>query len=86
MLPFMKPEKSTSVVVGHAKPSGGVEMDGEEGEPNHAAIAIAQDLIRAVHSKDVNAVAGCLEHAFAVMGDKDDDEGDGMGEMFGGDE
>lgn len=86
MLPFMKPEKSTSVIVGHAKPSGGVKMDGEEGEPNHAAIAIAQDFIRAVHSKDANAVATCLEHAFAVMGNKDDDQEGGMSDMFGGDE
>lgn len=88
MLPFMKPEKQSSVVVGHKKPSGGIEIDGNEGEPSHAAQAIAEDLIRAVNSKDVKAVAACLEHCFSVMGDQDDDADSGMTQqdMFGADE
>lgn len=48
-------------MIAHTKPEGGIEVEGTEGEENHALLAAAEDLIRAVHSKDAKAVAAAME-------------------------
>lgn len=61
MQPYLQPQKPGSVLVGHRKENGTSDLSA--GEPNHALMAAAEDLIRAVHSKDAKAVADALEAA-----------------------
>lgn len=65
MLPFMQPKKMSSVIMTKIRPSGETETDGEQGE-NIGLEAAAEDLLRAVASKDVKAVAEALQAAFDV--------------------
>ncbi len=64
MIPFMEPKKLASVIVAKRKPSGETEIKGEEGEAMPEAVMLAEELIRAVHAKDAEAVAEALEAAF----------------------
>lgn len=81
MLPFMKPKIQGSVIMMAHKPDGSNEVKGEEGQPNPALMAIAEDLISAIHSKDAMAVAHALDAAIQIS---DEDEGsepmEGIGE------
>jgi hypothetical protein len=60
MLPFLQPKKLASIIMAKHKPEGGVEPMHEEGEASPEVMAIAEDLISAVHAKDANAVASAL--------------------------
>lgn len=66
MLPFLRPDKMVSVIVAKRKPEGQVEDLHKEDEAHPDLIMAAEDLIRAVHSKDTQAVADALEQAFYV--------------------
>lgn len=72
MLPFLKRNQEGSA-------SGAVESikrepdDGADAyDPVHSA---AEDLISAIHSKDVSAVAEALKAAFALLDSEPHDEG-----------
>lgn len=72
MLPFLQAKKIGSVIVSKHKPDGSQEVSHEEGESKPHLMAAAESLIRAVHSKDPQAVADALEDAFYSL---DDDSG-----------
>lgn len=57
----MKPHRLDSMVMATHKAEGGVVDEGMEGEPNHALMSAAEDLIRAIHMKDIKATAEALE-------------------------
>lgn len=69
MLPFLKPEKISSVIMSKRKPDGGAEVVGEmepDGDASSSMLqSAAEDLIKAVHSKDASAVAAALEAAYS---------------------
>ena len=62
MLPYLQPHRMAAMITTVRKPSGEGEMKPEQKNP--ALLAAAEDLIRAVHSKDIPAVADALEAAF----------------------
>lgn len=70
MLPFLKPRKLDSIVMMNSKPEGGLEPENREDE-NHALMAVAEDLIKAIHAKDTKGVADALEAASDVCGMSD---------------
>lgn len=75
MLPFLKARKLDSVVTMQHRDDGtNIPMDGE-GE-NHAHMAVAEDLIRAIHAKDAKAVSEALmaSHDISAMGDMGPEE------------
>lgn len=67
MLPFLDEKKPSPSVVVNRKKDGGLESEDTAGL--HAA---AEDLISAVHSKSVEAVASALRAAFDICGSSDD--------------
>ena len=79
MLPFLKPEKAASVIVARLKDHK-VEPEHEESEHHHELSAAAQDLIKAVHMKDVSAVADALRAAFQHLDAEPHVEGPHEGE------
>lgn len=63
MLPFLEPKKLSAVIVAKRKPDGGQEPINEEGEHPPELMAIAEDLISAIHSKSAQNVASALQAA-----------------------
>lgn len=80
MLPFMQPKKITSVLVGKKNPDSSLELEASE-EMDAGIMSAAEDLIRAVHSKDAKAVAGALQSAFEMMDAMPHEEGPHLDEM-----
>lgn len=76
MLPFLKPKALAGNILSRRKPDGSTESEGMEGQEddNSGLNAAAADLIRAVHSKDENAVAAALKAAFDICDSQDDQE------------
>lgn len=72
-LPFLMHRKIATVILAKQKPDGTLEPKGEEGEHDPALMSAAEDLIRAVHAKDANAVAEALMAASEIL---DSDEAD----------
>jgi hypothetical protein len=66
MLPFLKPKKVAAVIVANRQPDGSMESEGSEDEMDPGLMAVAEDLIRAVHGKDARAVAQALQAAFDI--------------------
>lgn len=66
MLPFLKSRKQTGLIISHRKPTGEVQESHSEDDEIAPLRAAAEDLIRAVHDKDVAAVAEALESAFEI--------------------
>lgn len=62
MLPFLKPKPQVGVIVKQVK-NGSVE---EKPEQNHALEACAEDILRAIGSKDAKALASALHAAFEI--------------------
>lgn len=77
MLPFLKPKQVASVIVAnrHPDPDGTLESQGPEDEMHPGLMSAAEDLIRAVHSKDAHAVAGALQSAFEISDSMPHEEG-----------
>lgn len=80
MLPFLAPKKMVSVIVAKRKPEGQVEDVHKEDESHPELMMAAEDLIRAVHSKDTQGVADALEHAFYICESYPHEEGSDMEE------
>lgn len=59
MLPFMQPKKMSTLIMAKTKPEGGAELMPED--KNMPLHAVAQDLIDAVHAKDISGVADALK-------------------------
>lgn len=66
MLPFLKPKQIGQVVVIKAKDDGELEPIKEEAQHPPELIDAAEDLIKAVSSKDASAVADAIYAAFLV--------------------
>jgi len=71
MLPFLKPERMGAIIISKRKPEGGVESEAEmdQGGDTKDPIldGVSEDLIRAVHAKDVAAVGAALKAAFEMF-------------------
>jgi hypothetical protein len=63
MLPFMKPKTQASPITASTSDKGVKDMP----EQDLGVMAAAEDLIRAVHAKDINATAAALHAAFEIM-------------------
>lgn len=67
MLPFLQPKKMSSTILAKRRPDGTTQDMNEEGMPSPALMAVAEDLISAVHAKDAMKVASVLESAFEIL-------------------
>ena len=65
MLPFLKSRKAGSIMKAHYA-DGGMTTPEEAGEPNHALVAAAEDILSAIAMKDSGALADALEAAFQI--------------------
>jgi len=65
MLPFLQPKKIQSVIMAARKPEGSIELQPEEAEASDLEMA-AEELIRAVHAKDVKAVTAAIQACFEL--------------------
>jgi hypothetical protein len=76
---MLSPDKhAISVIVGRLapKPSGADDGD-EEGEGDDRGLeAAAEDLIKAVETKDAKSVAEALENAFSILDAEPHEEGE----------
>jgi hypothetical protein len=72
MLPFLKERKIASVLVAKRSPEG---EETTMPEVDEGLMAAAEDLIRAVHSKDAHAVASALKAAFEISDSQPHEEG-----------
>lgn len=66
MLPFLKPEKMTSVIVAKRK-DGEMEPINEEGSPSPELVMAMQDFMQAISNKDAGAAAMALEYAIECV-------------------
>lgn len=69
MLPFLKNKERglASVIISKRQPSGSIEEMSPEADDSTAAIdSCAGDLIKAIESKDVKAVAAAIQAAFEI--------------------
>lgn len=78
MLPFLKPKKVAGIIISHRKPDSDEPkpLDQEEGDENHAMEACAEDILRAISSKDAKHLALALQAAFDCMESGEDNEED----------
>ncbi len=69
MLPFLKPKTVAGAIMSVRKPDGGMEdMAGpEDSAPDAGMEACAEDIMRAIASKDAKAFAVALRAAFEMM-------------------
>jgi hypothetical protein len=75
MLPFLKARKVGSTAQTVSSADGHQERLGEEGETDVGLMSAAEDLIRAVHAKDAQAVADAMKAAFEIMEEMPHEEG-----------
>lgn len=66
MLPFLNPNRISATLIAKRKPDGGLESKGQDGDMDAGIMSAAEDLIRAVHSKDARSVAKALKSAFEM--------------------
>lgn len=79
MLPFLRPEKMSSVIIAR-RTKDGIKDEHEEGEHESGLMSAAEDLIKAVHSKDIKAVASALKSAFEISDSEPHVEGEHINE------
>lgn len=73
MLPFLKREKEASV----SMPSDSIKREPDEGHEEYDSMhAAAEDLLHAIQSKNVKALAECLRAAFELMESEPHEEGE----------
>ena len=72
MLPFLKLKKE----VGATGPVESITRESDDGEDYDMLESAAEDLISAVHSKNVKAVASALKAAFEMMESEPHEEGE----------
>lgn len=77
MLPFLKKSKEA----GASGPVETIEREPDDGSSFDSMDAAAQDLIDAVHSKDVKSVASALRSAFELCEEQPHSEGPEIGEQ-----
>lgn len=62
MLPFLRPKQIASVIMSKQTPDGHIEDQHKEDEQHPMLVKHAEDLVRAVHAKDSEAVAGAMSN------------------------
>ncbi len=68
MLPFLKSKNVAGVIISQRKPDGGMEEMGPgDPAPDAGMEACAEDIMRAIASKDAKAFAVALRAAFEMM-------------------
>jgi hypothetical protein len=73
MLPFLKPQRTVSVIIAKRQPDASLETKGEEGEEDAGLMAACDDILRAIEVKDSKALATALRAANDCM---EGDEGE----------
>lgn len=76
MLPFLKPKQVAGLIISHRKPDGGVGEEHSAGDENHALEAAAEDLLRAINSKDSKHFALALRAAYDILMSEEPKEDD----------
>lgn len=66
MLPFLKPKRVAGVIISQRKPDGSNEMKHEEGEEMGEMEVCAEEIIRAISSKDAKALAAAIQAAIEI--------------------
>lgn len=61
-LPFLNPNKMANMIMMRKKADGAVESN-EEGEHTPGLMNAAEDLLRAIASKDAKSLAGAIQSA-----------------------
>lgn len=74
MLPYLKAKRQPGLIIATRKADGGKIENGMEGEEDQGLMACAEDLIRAIHAKDAQAVAGAFKAAFELCETQPHDE------------
>lgn len=62
-------------MIADRKSDGGMELSHPFDEDVHGLVVASEDLTRAIHSKDINAVASALRAAFEILDSEPHDEG-----------
>lgn len=76
MLPFLKHKKQTaSLIVSTRKPDGNIQESHSEGDEDSAMKAAAEDIMRAITSKDPQHLALALRAAFQILEAEPHEEG-----------
>ena len=65
-LPFMKKRQVAALIIQNRTPDG-VKTEGAEDSQDQGLMSCAEDLIRAVHAKDAQAVASAMRAAFEIL-------------------
>lgn len=74
-LPFLKNKKISSLIVSQRNPDGTHDEQHSEGDEYVGLESAAEDLIRAVHSKDTQGVCAALKAAFEICDSQPHEEG-----------
>ncbi len=77
MLPFFKKNNqamSSGIIMKTRPADEKPEIEGEDEDSSAAIESCAQELIRAVHARDVKAVAAAIEDAFEILEDMPHEE------------
>ena len=76
MLPFLKEKKVAGLILSKRKPDGSVSEEHSDDDKDHGLEAAAEDLIRALSSKDISSVAAALRAAFQILDAEPHEEGE----------
>jgi hypothetical protein len=71
-LPFLRNRRIQSILVGRKKEGEAMELP----ESEHPLASAADDLLKAIESKDVNSIANALQAAFQISEAMPHDEGE----------
>ena len=73
MLPFLDKKKVVTMIMGKRHPDGSIEVGSPDGSDLEGKDAAANDLIKAIHSKDAKAVVEALESIFELYDEDEED-------------
>ena len=76
MLPFLKNKQRTQTGIVQQVRSPDTEENQEDSNPDASIEACAQDLIDAVHAKDVKAASEAIKAAFEILDSQPHEEGE----------
>ncbi len=80
MLPFQKPKAQTGVIMSVRKPDGGTDEQGMDTD-DHAMEAVAEDILRAISTKDSKSLAMAIRAAFEIADSEPHVEGPHLDEQ-----
>lgn len=83
MLPFMKPKAQAGIMTTYRKPDSDESAQAPETEQYDETHGIAEDILRAVSTKDAKALAEALKDMFEVLDAEPHTEGPHINESEG---